>query len=301
MAYHSIDEIVRVCSEKNITFYDAVIQDSCNDIGQGEEEITERMTHMWQVMCEASEDYDAELKSRSGLVGGAGGLMERYVRSGSSLCGVFILTVMSEAVKMGESNACMKRIVAAPTAGSCGVIPAVYIAAKKHHGFSDNCVIKSMVVSAGIGQVIADRAFIAGATGGCQAEIGTAAAMASGGLTALKNGTPAQIASAVALTLKSMLGLVCDPVAGLVEVPCVKRNVTGAVNAVVCAEMALAGIESAIPVDEVIDAMREVGENMHSMYKETACGGCANTPKGIEVAARLEGCSSLFDKMGFVK
>jgi L-serine dehydratase len=144
-----------------------------------------------------------------------------------------------------------------------------------------------MIVAAGIGQVIASRAFIAGATGGCQAEIGTAAAMSAGALVTLKNGSPAQIANAVAMTLKNMLGLVCDPVAGLVEVPCVKRNVSGAANAVTCAEMALAGIESAIPVDQVIDAMREVGENMSPMYKETACGGCANTPKGLEVKAML--------------
>jgi L-serine dehydratase len=181
----------------------------------------------------------------------------------------------------------MKRIVASPTAGSCGVMPAVYIAAKKLHGFSDEEIVKSMIVAAGIGEVIAQRAFIAGATGGCQAEIGTAAAMTAGGLVALKGGTPFQIADAVAMVLKSMLGLVCDPVAGLVEVPCVKRNVTGAANAVICAEMALAGIGSAIPVDQVIDAMREVGENMSPIYKETACGGCANTPMGIRVAEMM--------------
>lgn len=288
MAYHSIDEILEICSKQNITFYEAVLQDACNDTEQNEEENIKRMSEMWQVMCEASENYDRNLKSRSGLVGGAGGLMEKYAKSGKSYCGDFMMTVISEALKMGESNACMKRIVAAPTAGSCGVIPAVYIAAKKRHGFSDACIVKSMFVSAGIGQVIAERAFIAGATGGCQAEIGTAAAMAAGGLTALKGGTPAQTANAVAMTLKSMLGLVCDPVAGLVEIPCVKRNVTGAANAVICAEMALAGIESAIPADQVIDSMREVGENMLSMYKETARGGCAGTPKGLKVAATLE-------------
>lgn len=288
MAYNSLDEILDICSEKNIPFYKAVLQDVCNDTEQGEEENRKRMSEMWHVMCEASESYDRNLKSRSGLVGGDGGLMEEYAISRSSYSGDFIMTVMSEALKMGESNACMKRIVAAPTAGSCGVMPAVYIAAKRHYGFSDSGIVESMFVSAGIGQVIAERAFIAGATGGCQAEIGTAAAMAAGGLAALKGGTPAQIANAVAMTLKSMLGLVCDPVAGLVEVPCVKRNVTGAVNAVICADMALAGIESAIPADQVIDAMREVGDNMLSMYKETARGGCAGTPRGLEVAAALE-------------
>lgn len=288
MAYNSISEIIEICKEDGISFYEAVMRDTCKDTGHSEEENMTRMSEMWRVMCEASAGYDADLKSRSGLVGGSGRQMEAYMESGDSYCGEFILTVVAEALKMGESNACMKRIVAAPTAGSCGVMPSVYIAVKKNHGFSDEAIVKSMFVAAGVGQVIAARAFIAGATGGCQAEIGTAAAMTAAGLVALKDGTPEQIANAVAMTLKGMLGLVCDPVAGLVEVPCVKRNVTGAANAVVCAEMALAGIDSAIPVDQVIDAMREVGDNMPSMYKETACGGCANTPRGLEVSRMLE-------------
>ncbi|MDD6810279.1 MAG: L-serine ammonia-lyase, iron-sulfur-dependent, subunit alpha [Lachnospiraceae bacterium] len=288
MAYNALSEILDICKERNISFYEAVMQDTCRDTELSEEENRKRMSEMWRVMLETSEDYDKNLKSRSGLVGGNGGMMEIYAKSHTGYCGEFLLMVITEALKMGESNACMKRIVAAPTAGSCGVMPAVYVAAKKLHGFSDESIITSMFVAASIGQIIAKRAFIAGATGGCQAEIGTAAAMTAGGMTALKGGTPKQITNAVAMALKSMLGLVCDPVAGLVEVPCVKRNVTGAVNAVACAEMALAGIESAIPVDQVIDAMREVGENMPSMYKETACGGCANTPKGLEVAAMLE-------------
>ncbi len=288
MAYNGISEILDVCSKENITFYEAIIQDTCNDTEQSEKQNIARMSEMWKVMCETSENYDENLRSRSTLAGGNGGLMEKYAQSHNSYCGEFMLTVMQEALKMGEANACMKRIVASPTAGSCGVMPAVYIAAKKHHHLSDEDIVKSMFVAAGIGQVIASRAFIAGATGGCQAEVGTAAAMTAGGLVALKNGTPKQIANAAAMALKNMLGLVCDPVAGLVEIPCIKRNVAGAANAVTCAEMALAGIESVIPVDQVIDAMREVGENMPSMYKETACGGCANTPKGLELTAILE-------------
>lgn len=288
MAYNSIEEIINKCNDNKISFYEAIMQDTCIATGKKEEENLERMRNMWQVMCEASQEYDSELKSRSKMVGGTGKLMDIYMKSGNSYCGEFILTVISEALKMGESNACMKRIVAAPTAGSCGVMPSVYIAVKKKHGFSDEEIVKSMFVAAGVGEVIAARAYIAGATGGCQAEIGTAAAMTAAGMVALKNGTPEQIGHAVAMTLKGMLGLVCDPVAGLVEVPCVKRNVIGAANAVVCAEMALAGIESVIPVDQVIDAMREVGDNMPTMYKETACGGCANTPKACEIASMLE-------------
>ena len=287
MAYQSINEIIEICKKDKIRFYDAIMRDTCTVTETTEEQNLKQMNEMWQVMCEASEGYDATLKSRSGMVGGSGQQMKNYTERGEGYCGEFMLTVIAEALKMGESNACMKRIVAAPTAGSCGVLPSVYIAVKKHHGVSDEAIVKSMFVAAGVGEVIAARAYIAGATGGCQAEIGTAAAMTAAGLVSLKNGTPEQIAHAVAMTLKGMLGLVCDPVAGLVEVPCVKRNVTGAANAVVCAEMALAGIESAIPVDQVIDAMREVGDHMPSMYKETACGGCATTPKGIEIAHML--------------
>jgi L-serine dehydratase len=283
VAYNSINKILDICNEKDISFYKAVMLDTCNDMELDEKQVFDKMTKMWQVMCEASISYDKDLKSRSGLVGGNGALMEAYAKSHKGFCGDFMLAVMVEALKMGESNACMKRIVAAPTAGSCGVMPAVLIAVKRMYGESDENIVKSMIVAAGIGQVIASRAFIAGATGGCQAEIGAAAAMSAGALVMLKNGKPNQIANAVAMTLKNMLGLVCDPVAGLVEVPCVKRNVSGAANAVTCAEMALAGIESAIPVDQVIDAMREVGENMSPMYKETACGGCANTPRGLEI------------------
>ena len=287
MAFQSINEIIEICKKDKLRFYDAIMRDTCTVTETTEEQNLKQMNEMWQVMCEASEGYDATLKSRSGMVGGNGQQMKNYTERGEGYCGEFMLTVIAEALKMGESNACMKRIVAAPTAGSCGVLPSVYIAVKKHHGVSDEAIVKSMFVAAGVGEVIAARAYIAGATGGCQAEIGTAAAMTAAGLVSLKNGTPEQIAHAVAMTLKGMLGLVCDPVAGLVEVPCVKRNVTGAANAVVCAEMALAGIESAIPVDQVIDAMREVGDHMPSMYKETACGGCATTPKGIEIAHML--------------
>jgi L-serine dehydratase len=287
MAYNALSEILSVCKEKNITFYEAIMLDTCNATEQTEQENMNRMSSMWNIMCETSKSYDKDLKSRSGLVGGSGGIMESYAKKQDGYADAFILTVITEALKMGESNACMKCIVASPTAGSCGVMPAVNIAAQKLYGFSDEEIVKSMFVAAGIGEVIARRAFIAGATGGCQAEIGTAAAMAAGGLVALKKGTPEQIVNAAGMVLKSMLGLVCDPVAGLVEIPCVKRNVTGAVNAVACAEMALAGIESVIPADQVIDAMREVGENMPSMYKETACGGCANTPKGREVAEKI--------------
>ena len=182
---------------------------------------------------------------------------------------------MAEALKMAESNACMQRIVAAPTAGACGVIPAVLLTACRERKIPEEDIVKALYTAAGIGQVVAERAFIAGAAGGCQAEVGTASAMAAGALAGLCGGDAEQIIHAVAMALKNLLGLVCDPVAGLVEIPCVKRNVIGAVNALAAADMALAGIESRIPADQVIDAMKEVGESMHVSLKETGEGGLA--------------------------
>ena len=184
---------------------------------------------------------------------------------------------------MAESNACMRRIVAAPTAGACGVLPAVLLPLCNYEELTQHQLLEALYVASGIGAVIAHRACISGAAGGCQAEIGTAAAMAAGALVAIKGGTGAQIGHAVAMALKNLMGLICDPVAGLVEVPCVKRNVIGAVDAVSAADMALAGVESRIPVDEVIDAMGDVGRRMRVEFRETALGGLATTPTGQEI------------------
>ena len=194
---------------------------------------------------------------------------------------------MEKAIKMAEGNACMRRIVAAPTAGSCGVIPAVFLTAQEKLACTEEQMVASMYISAGVGAVIAENASIAGASGGCQAEIGSASAMAAAGLCFLQGGTNEMIANAAALALKNMLGLACDPVCGLVEVPCVKRNVAGAVNAVSAAQLSLAGIKSAIPVDEVIDAMRRIGNEMSPDIKETGQGGLATTPTAIQIGKSL--------------
>lgn len=195
--------------------------------------------------------------------------------------------VMTNALKMGCNNACMKRIVAAPTAGACGVLPAVLVTYYREYQVPEETMIKAMYVAAGIGQIIANRAYLAGASGGCQAEIGSGSGMAAAAITYVKGGTKEQIGHACAMALKNLMGLVCDPVGGLVEVPCVKRNVGGAVNALAAADMALAGIESQIPVDQVIDAMKEVGDKMDVSLKETGFGGVAATPKAAEVVERL--------------
>lgn len=287
MSYLSLEEINELCQEKKLSFWEAVLYDDMEERGVNRDESLKTMEQMWAAMQEASEAYDDKLTSASGLVGGMGKTMEQYRKKGDTLCGDFVSRVIVQALQMGESNACMKRIVAAPTAGACGVIPAVLVPLFKENKASKEEIIHSLYVTAGIGQVIAARAFIAGAAGGCQAEIGSASAMAAGALVYLRGGDNEQIAQSVAMALKNLLGLVCDPVAGLVEVPCVKRNVIGAVNALSAADMALAGITSRIPPDQVIDAMKEVGEAMHVSLRETGKGGVANTPQAKKIKERL--------------
>ena len=291
MAYHSLKEILDYCEKNGKPFFEAVLDDDMAERTVTREESMNQMYRMWDAMLLASATYDGSLKSASRLVGGQGAAMEEYGKTGQTLCGDFINQVMTQALQMGESNACMKRIVAAPTAGSCGVLPAVlipyYRLYQEEREKIHTAMIESLYVAAGIGQVIASRAFIAGAAGGCQAEIGAASSMAAGALVALKGGSNQQICHASAIAMKCLLGLVCDPVAGLVEVPCVKRNVTGAVNALTAADMALAGITSAIPADQVFDAMREVAEKMHDALKETGEGGLAATPEGIRITKSI--------------
>ena len=218
------------------------------------------------------------VKSASGLSGGDAHRMAQSLEGGAKLCGPALSAALTKALAVSEWNAAMGRIVAAPTAGSCGILPAAVLSAEETLGLSEHACVMALFCAAGVGMVIAHNACLAGAQGGCQAECGSAAAMASAALVELCGGTPAMTLSAVALTLKSMLGLVCDPVAGLVEIPCIKRNATATAIAYACAEMALAGVESAIPADEVIVAMKRVGDSMPAALKETAEGGLAATP-----------------------
>ncbi|MCI8403073.1 MAG: L-serine ammonia-lyase, iron-sulfur-dependent, subunit alpha [Lachnospiraceae bacterium] len=286
MAFHSLEQICRLCREENKDFYHVILEDDMKEREVSEEGSRSKMKKMWRAMVRAAEDYDPALRSASGLSGCDGGRAAAYYEAGGSLCGEFIGEVVTGAIQMAESNACMRRIVAAPTAGSCGVLPAVLLPCQKKFAISDDRIVEALYVAAGIGQVIASRAFIAGATGGCQAEIGSASAMAAGALVFLRGGDAGQICDGAAIALKALMGLVCDPVAGLVEVPCVKRNVIGAVGAMTAADQALAGIRSFIPADQVIDAMREVGEKMDASLRETGLGGLAATAKGESV--RLE-------------
>ena len=245
------------------------------------------MRGLYAAIRRAQRGYDPKLRSASGMVGGDGEKMRAYVQRGKTICGDYIGGVIAQALEMGESNACMKCIVAAPTAGSCGVLPAVLLPYQQREGLSDEAMVRAMYVAGAIGQVVAAKASIAGAAGGCQAEIGTASAMGAAALCYLGGGDAQAVCHAAAIAIKAMLGLVCDPIAGLVEVPCVKRNAAGAVIAMSSADMALAGIRSAVPPDEVILAMREVGDKMDVSLKETGVGGVAGTPFGQKIAEKM--------------
>ena len=287
MALDSMKEIFERSARENIPFWEIVLQYDMEERQVSRQASMAKMLSTWQAIQDAAASYTGTQRSVSGLVGGDGLKMRLYARRGESIGGEFMDEVIVQAISMAESNACMRRIVAAPTAGSCGVVPAVLLPLCEREHYTQHELLEALYVASGIGAVIAYRASISGAAGGCQAEIGTASAMAAGALVSLRGGTNEQIGHAVAMALKNLMGLVCDPVAGLVEVPCVKRNVIGAVNAISAADMALAGIESRIPVDEVIDAMGEVGRRMPVEFRETALGGLAATPTGKAVKERM--------------
>lgn len=289
MSFESLEEMAELAKREQRSLFEVILKDDMDTRGVTREQSLEKMRSLWTVMKKSAADYDGTRRSASGLAGGDAKKYRDYTNTYTALIGEFVSSVMYYALSTAESNACMRCIVAAPTAGSCGVLPAVLIPYAARYNADDERIAQGLYVAAGIGQVIAARASIAGAEGGCQAEIGSASAMAAGMLVYLQGGTNEQVLNAAAMALKSLLGLVCDPVAGLVEVPCIKRNVIGAVNAVTSADMALAGIESRIPADEVIDAMKRVGNAMPESLRETAKGGLADTPSGRRIAEKLMG------------
>ncbi len=288
MALDSMQEIFDKAEAGNIPFWRVVLETDLEERQVTEAASMRKMRETWRAMLESVETYQGARRSVSGLVGGDGLRMQAYAQTGDTLCGPYLREVIATALCVGESNACMRKIVAAPTAGACGVLPAVLVPLFKAGRAEEDAIVEALYVSAGIGAVVGYRACIAGASGGCQAEIGTASAMAAGALTALRGGAAAQIGHAAAMALKNLMGLVCDPIAGLVEVPCVKRNVIGAVNAVSCADMALAGVESRVPVDQVIDCMGDVGRRLPVEFRETAQGGLAVTPFGQAVKEQMK-------------
>ena len=285
MAIESLRALMEAGENQDLC--DIIIHSDCVDRGVTKEASFEKMRALYAAIRRARAGYDPALRSASGMVGGDGAKMRAYVQNGKTICGDYIGQVIAQALEMGESNACMKCIVAAPTAGSCGVLPAVLLPYQAREGLDDDAMVRAMYIAGAIGQVVAAKASIAGAAGGCQAEIGTASAMGAAALCYLGGGSAQAVCHAAAIAIKSMLGLVCDPIAGLVEVPCVKRNAAGAMIAMSSADMALAGIRSAVPPDEVILAMREVGDKMDVSLKETGVGGVAGTPFGQKIAEKM--------------
>ncbi len=287
MSFTSCSELLGYAARKNLALHEAILESDGNESQLSAQESRAKMSALWQVMQQTSADYNPTQKSQSGLSGGEAAKVSAAHAAHALLGGDYLNAVIAEALKTAECNACMKRIVAAPTAGSCGVLPAVFLPLFWDGTLSERAVCDALYVAAGFGQIIASRATLAGAEGGCQAEVGAASAMAAAALTYAKGGTPDACAAAAAMALGNLLGLVCDPVAGLVEVPCVKRNVVGAVNAVSCANMALAGVRFQIPFDEVVDAMARVGSLLSVDLRETGIGGLAGTPTGKAIAANL--------------
>lgn len=256
------------------------------------DDVMEEMSRNLEVMEQAiHRGLNEEVKSHSGLTGGDARKLREYIRQHDFLSGETLLYAVSQAMATNEVNAAMGTICATPTAGSAGVVPGCLFAVSAKRNASREEMIRFLFTAGAVGYVIANNSFIAGATGGCQAEIGSATAMAAAAIVEMAGGTPRQSGEAVAISLKNLLGLVCDPVAGLVEVPCVKRNALGASTAMVSADMALAGIESVVPVDEVIEAMYRVGNMMPNALKETALGGLAATPTGQALKEKIFGKS----------
>lgn len=286
--YGSLGELEKRAEAEGKKISEIVSADQAAESGVSEAQLFDRMKKRLAVMEDSvNNGIRSAEHSASGLSGGNAAKMKKAIEEGKSLLGEPLSFVIERALAVAEHNACMGRIVAAPTAGSCGILPASLLTIQERKGVSERDTVMALFTASGIGLVIARRACIAGATGGCQAECGSAAAMAAGAVAEMAGGTPGTVINACALALKNSLGLVCDPIAGLVEVPCVKRNAVYAVEAVTAAEMALAGIESVVPADEVVDTMGGIGRAMPSAFKETACGGLAVTPTGKRIQQGL--------------
>ena len=290
LQYNSVEELVYAAESCKKKISEIVLAEQAQTTEQPQERLFSDMKKRFHVMKQSvKEGMAPDLRSSSGLSAGSAAKMKSAVEQGRNHFGSLFGNAMAMALAVAESNSCMGRIVAAPTAGSCGVLPAALISVMEDKSLPEDEVVMSMFTASAIGMVIAKNASIAGAEGGCQAEVGTASAMAAGALTELLGGTPSMVCHSCAIALKNILGLVCDPVAGLVEVPCVKRNAMGVANAFTACELACAGITSVIPTEEVIQAMNQIGKEMNSSLKETAEGGLAATPTGCRLCQEIFG------------
>jgi L-serine dehydratase len=282
--FRSISDWLAFAEREGIDLAEAVLHREVKETDADHEQVRRRIVEALEVMRRAVEDgLGSDEESPSGMTGGRA---RRLAEDGTRLVSDDFTLLLARAIATLEVNARMGLIMATPTAGAAGVVPAVLLTLQESRGWDEERLVEAMLVAGGVGAVIAERASIAGAGGGCQAETGSAAAMAAAAVTWLEGGTAEQLGQAIALTLQGMLGLICDPVAGLVEIPCAYRNASAAVHAVASAEMALAGLDFPIPADEVIDVMGEVGRRMDVRFRETALGGLAATPAGREIAER---------------
>lgn len=278
------EELIEACKSKNIKIWEYTLSEEINRGVQSKNKIIERMKKNLDVMREAAEyGMKHEVTSVSGLIGKDAVKVYKYAKSGNTICGEFLTKAMARALSSAEVNSAMGKIVAAPTAGSCGILPAVIITVGEKYKKSDEELVNALFTASGIGVLIAKNATLAGAEGGCQAECGSAAAMAAAAVVEMMGGTVKQSLDSAAIVIKNILGLVCDPIAGLVEIPCAKRNISGAVSALSTADLVLSGVESKIPFDDCISAMYKVGKDMPCELKETALGGLAVTKKGLEL------------------
>lgn len=286
--FNTIAELIEIAEKNDISLAQVVINREKDLNEKTEAEVRSNMEATLQVMREAiDKGLNEDLKSMSGLTGGDAKKVEKARKKGETIAGDLYSRVISNTLAVSELNASMGKIVACPTAGSCGILPGSLLTIADEKNYSDQEIIDALFVASGFGIAVAKQASVSGAEGGCQAECGSASSMTAAALTYLLGGSNQQVASAAAIALKNLLGLVCDPVAGLVEVPCIKRNASGSSNAITAAEMALAGVESVIPVDEVIVAMKKVGDALPDSLKETSQGGLAVTPTACKIKKEL--------------
>lgn len=296
--YKTAEELLRLIDSNNYRISDIVIENEIKITELSKEAIIQRTQDILRVMRDsATLALNKEIKSISGLSGGDAKRIQEYKNIGRTICGLPINGAMAKAFSCSEVNASMGKVVAAPTAGSCGIVPAALFTAEEllskeldnnDEQISD-VLVRGFLTAAGVGQIIAKNATLSGAEGGCQAECGSAAVMAAAALTEMYGGTPEMCFNAAGIALMNVLGLVCDPVAGLVELPCSRRNASGIVNAMSSADMALAGVSSIIPFDEIVTTMYNVGKSMHSSLKETAMGGLATSPTGLSLTRKIYG------------
>lgn len=290
--FRTVEELVQRAEQENILISEVMIRQEMDVKEQTREEVYAQMERNLEVMEQAVEDSLQGVESVTGLTGGDAVRVQDYMKNNTPLSGPILLDAVSKAMGTNEVNAAMGMICATPTAGSAGVVPGTLFAVKSQLNPTRDQMIRYLFTSGAFGFVVANNAFISGAAGGCQAEVGSAGAMASAAIVEMAGGTPQQCSEAFAMTLKNMLGLVCDPVAGLVEVPCVKRNAGGASLAIVSADLALANVTSRIPCDEVIGAMYRIGQTMPSTLRETGEGGLADTPTGRLLKEKIFGMNA---------